>query len=1305
MTAFNRAVTRAMRGVMRFFSRQVGNMFRSFFFGIRIWAIMAGFAISGFAGSAIKSFREFDKKLRETTSLIASETAATGKGSVRKRMQNAKKVAQQEYEAYRREMLALAVPMRQTPQGLTGGLREIVSAGYTGTGPRARGISRQLLVTAARGATAGDATVQTSANLLIQIMNALGLTSSKNVGAAGAKAPLTGFGSPERVMDRIFQAMNFGVGVTYEKIAASIPNVIGPIGAALNPRGTKTPRKGADALNQLLAAIVLGSQRGYSPQRTTVGLQDITKSIIKPTKAADELYAELGLDPSKLLQGGIIGTGSALNKIDLALKKFAKSGGDSNRALGTLFGNVRGLRVVTTLLNAGLANTNEVLKLMENSSNAATAAFDEQGRSVDGQIKRFQALFETVKVGVGISLMPLLTRAMGVGERLLNKISGGEVGLAANTAFFAARDIDKTLTAEQFASSLPTAEAEAFRRYRDFANMSVKKVLSTTFNTIGEEIGNWWNTGGKQTFTDLVLNILDTAVSALGKMLLQADDIYTFGVKLGTKIAEGALKGLWGSFQKAFGGGGGGGITGMLSSDSKLLRTDTIGQQIFGGALGLGALALLGPGLAQKGGLFGRMQLGALGGASMALGGGSSTASLIAAIVSAAIGPQLISGFNLGAVKEKITGKSVGGATAGQISMTTGHITARTVHVQGGIAGAAGAGARARAIQPGVSGYMPPVYGGITGAQWAANMRAQMTRDRLGSVEAVRQRLYGPHANVFGPIPSGPGGNAADRRRQQRAAYMERFGTPRPPTYDAAAGAAWYGSMQRQVDERLRDQERRFREATRPSRLNQLRGAGARGLNVAGRGLSNLRGLAGAKGGAPAMALGAAGLGGLSALGGGSNSMIGAALGGGLGALTFAIPGAGPAIGPIALMLGMMGGGIAGGYLDQKQAAAKAAAQDAELRRFISDARKFVGSKPTSQQSTMYSQQVPYLLAQLSGDKKGLVGKSGMATMQSTSLLGPAIQELAGAKNFKQLQNAAGKFDDFLIANGLQDSSLSSIFAGLVTVETERIAASQANDRIRKALGQSRTEAARAAGQVLGRDGKALSPHYAAYGEGGRSVMAGPATGSRFFGGAAQDMIAPAPVQMGLGGIESMVLDTGQGTPEGATRINDVIVQYERVILPGMQAVGQASGQAFDRQFAASAATPETIAGIRSRIISGLSGITIRPEYLVPQPVRRPSDNQARGAVYGARGLALGRTNVMAANGRQLVIGEDGAEAIVPLSQRVGGKGPTSGTVAVHFNGPVTFASDQDVDQVAEKLSQRLRAAMNNSTHLNSKGR
>jgi len=95
----------------------------------------------------------------------------------------------------------------------------------------------------------------------------------------------------------------------------------------------------------------------------------------------------------------------------------------------------------------------------------------------------------------------------------------------------------------------------------------------------------------------------------------------------------------------------------------------------------------------------------------------------------------------------------------------------------------------------------------------------------------------------------------------------------------------------------------------------------------------------------------------------------------------------------------------------------------------------------------------------------------------------------------------------------------------------------------------------------------------------------------------------------------------------------------------------------------------------------------------------------ARGAIYGARGLALGRTNVMAANGRQLVIGEDGAEAIVPLSQRVGGKGPTSGTVAVHFNGPVTFASDQDVDQVAEKLSQRLRAAMNNSTHLNSKGR
>lgn len=1320
LNSFNRSVTRAMRGVMRFFTRQASNIFRSFFFGIRIWAIMAGFAISGFAGSAIKSFREFDKKLRETTSLIAGGALTTGKGSMRKRMQEAKKVAQQEYEAYRREMLAMSVPLRQTPQGLTGGLREIVSAGYTGRGRRARAVTTQLLTAAATGATAGDADVETSTRLLIQTMNALGLTSRRKVPGGTGYSPLTGKMSPMAIMDKFFQTMNYGVNIRYPDLASSMGNVIGPIGAVLNPAGKRNPKRGAFALDQILGSVIVASQRGYTAAKTTIGLQDILKSIAKPTNQAQDVYKELGLTPgSALLQGGLIGTGGALTKIDRALQKFKKSGGDASTALNTLFGNVRGLRIATTLMNTDLSDVNEALMLLVQSQGAAKIAFDETGKSLDGQIQRFESLFETVKVGVGVSLMPFLQRAMSFGERLLTKISGGEAGMTANALYYQARAGDKSLTPEQFAQTLPEAQAEAFMRYRAFASANFKSIVRQLFDTVSGELRNWWNSGGRETFTNLVKNLANTAVKALGELLLKADDIYTFGIKLGTKIFEGIWQGFSGKMSGAAGQNGG--ILGLLRSgqNKKLLNAETGGQSLLGGLLGLGAFGLLGPAMAKRGGLMGRTQLGALGGTAVALGGGSAAASVIAAIVSGLVGPQIFGALN-GQRGQSLRQRLLGGASSAvggseQFSIQTAHISAGSVYVNGA-AGVAGAGPRGRAAASGVSPMTTTaMLGGTNGRSWMLDMQRRM---RYTSLDAVRQRMWNTTATVGDPISYGPGGNARDRRRYFRSQMMERYGTAQPPAYSSADTPAWLAGFNRRLEEIER--ERRGPGLSRRDRLRGRFGNAASAIRAGagaagGSAFRGLRGVGRFAGGGGGAAVAAASLGMLGAAGGGTNSMIGAGVGGGLGALGFLVPGAGPVLGPLLMMLGSMGGGMLGGYLDQRQSAADSAASQARMQQFV---QQFQAGGYGSRS------QAAYALAQAATGQKigirrvggqmtaapgakggqatfkpgsgraevvglsplaGLIGEGGMATTAGVNTLMPAIEALLNTSSSKQLPKAISRLDKALVAVGA-DANLVQFVATMYQehqksiLENETATAFQRQQkrrikRINKQYADSPNK------HLQGRDPMAVQQMMGEKRSKLSDVIEVPA--------AADVSKAAETLIQGYGG--QVEVSMNGLVPQITNSTADVFVAMAQ---PGSASYveAQAAGGVLGRTF---------LTSMQNAINSNLNLNVNAAMTELPNGTKIG----ARGLAYGARGFATRRTNVMAANGRQLVIGEDGAEAIVPLSQRVGGKRPQSGTVAVNFNGPVTFASDQDVEQVAEKLSQRLRAVMNNSTHLNSKGR
>ena len=182
--AFARRTTRAMTGLLGFFKRQATNVFRSFFFGIRIWAIMAGASVAAFAGKAIKSFMEFDKKLRETSGLIRATDFTSGvraarlpgspggtritQRELRQIQANAKRRADEEYKAYSKAILAMAPSVRRTPQELAGGVYELTQAGFAKGGARTRRTGMGILRAAAMGsATAGGGDVNEAVRSLI----------------------------------------------------------------------------------------------------------------------------------------------------------------------------------------------------------------------------------------------------------------------------------------------------------------------------------------------------------------------------------------------------------------------------------------------------------------------------------------------------------------------------------------------------------------------------------------------------------------------------------------------------------------------------------------------------------------------------------------------------------------------------------------------------------------------------------------------------------------------------------------------------------------------------------------------------------------------------------------------------------------------------------------------------------------------------------------------------------------------------------------------------------------------------------
>lgn len=197
----------------------------------------------------------------------------------------------------------LAVGYGKAAKDVQGAMFQAISAGVDASE------ATQFMEVAAEAAVGGFTDMETAVDGLTNVVNAYGLSSEE----------------ARDIANSTFAANKYGK-TTFKEIASSIGKVA-PIAASL----------GVD-FDSLAATIVATTKAGISTKESVTGIRGALTNVIKPTKDAAKLAADLGIEfSSSALKAK--GWHAFLSDI------MAKTGGNTD-ALATLIPNVRGLATV-----------------------------------------------------------------------------------------------------------------------------------------------------------------------------------------------------------------------------------------------------------------------------------------------------------------------------------------------------------------------------------------------------------------------------------------------------------------------------------------------------------------------------------------------------------------------------------------------------------------------------------------------------------------------------------------------------------------------------------------------------------------------------------------------------------------------------------------------------------------------------------------------------------------------------------------------------------------------------------------------
>lgn len=251
-------------------------------------------------------------------------------------------------------------------QTLTDGLYQTISA----FGDTADSIG--ILRVAAKGATAGNAEVTDSVNLLSAVMKGY-----NDVSEEAAK----------KASDLAFQTVKLGQ-TSFPELAASMGKVI-PIASALNV-----------SQEELFAQYATLTGVTGTAAEVTTQLKAVYQSFLKPSKELTEQIKEMGFTTANAALESL-GTVEALNQLKASV-------GGNEVEFANLFSSIEASTAAIALAGNQYDTYVEKANKMNSATGSTDAAFKKQSETVAGMKERFDQLIQVVSIGFGETLMPVV---------------------------------------------------------------------------------------------------------------------------------------------------------------------------------------------------------------------------------------------------------------------------------------------------------------------------------------------------------------------------------------------------------------------------------------------------------------------------------------------------------------------------------------------------------------------------------------------------------------------------------------------------------------------------------------------------------------------------------------------------------------------------------------------------------------------------------------------------------------------------------------------------------------------------------
>jgi len=359
---------------------------------VNLFARTAGFRKDlGKAQSAIsKTSQQISGMGKSLTTLVTAPLAAAGVASIATSLKFGESmnkivslvgVARAEVDKMKPAVVAMASAFGKSASEAAEAMFFIQSAGLRG----AEAID--VLRTSLKASAVGLGQTQVIADLLTSSVNAYG---SDVLSAAEAGDILT-----SAVREGKLEAT---------ELAGSIGRVL-PVASAM---GVK--------MNEVAAAMAAMSRTGTNAEEGATQLRSIMTSILKPTKEAEDQLKALGLSSSKLRS--VMREEGLLATLELLTEKF----GDSEEAIGNVFGNVRALVGVMDLMGANADGTRQIFDALGRSAGALNTAFKETESDAMFRIKKAFAGLQNQMIAFGDTLVPLVEKITAWLEKIIEKL-------------------------------------------------------------------------------------------------------------------------------------------------------------------------------------------------------------------------------------------------------------------------------------------------------------------------------------------------------------------------------------------------------------------------------------------------------------------------------------------------------------------------------------------------------------------------------------------------------------------------------------------------------------------------------------------------------------------------------------------------------------------------------------------------------------------------------------------------------------------------------------------------------------------